>query len=161
MFIHFILFLILILFYLTLKYCIGFAIYQNESASFCSPASLLLPRLLSNPALWGSWVIEAEQDEGTASLRFWGSSDRCTELERPTLTSWSRGALPNFHRRLWKPHTLGARAKSPDDTAHAPIESRGSASVLGESQKKHSLPWWKTDPFCNPSRFYTHCSINQ
>lgn len=50
----------------------------NILSSFCLPASLSLPRLLSNPSLWGSWVTEAEQDERTASVWFWRSSDRRT-----------------------------------------------------------------------------------
>ena len=72
------------------------------------------------------------------------------------------GDLPNFHRRLRKPHALGGKARSPDETSHALIESRGSASVIEEGQKKHSLPSWKANIFCNLSKFlytFSHHSV--
>ena len=64
-------FFFLILFYLTLQYCIGFAIYQNESATgiHVFPILNLPPSSLPIPSLW---VVPAHQPQASSIVhRTW------------------------------------------------------------------------------------------
>ena len=61
----------LILFYLTLQYCIGFAIYQNESATGIHVFPILNPPPSSLPIL-SLWVIPVHQPQASSIVhRTW------------------------------------------------------------------------------------------
>ena len=65
------LFFYFILFYLTLQYCIGFAIYQNESATGIHVFPILnpLPSSLPTPSLW---VVPVHQPQASSIVhRTW------------------------------------------------------------------------------------------
>ena len=61
----------LILFYLTLQYCIGFAIYQNESATGKHVFPILSPPPSSLP-IPSLWVIRVHQPQASSIVhRTW------------------------------------------------------------------------------------------
>ena len=65
------LFIFLILFYLTLQYCIGFAIYQNESATGIHVFPILNPPPSSLP-IPSLWVIPVYQPQASSIVhRTW------------------------------------------------------------------------------------------
>ena len=65
------LFIFLILFYLTLQYCIGFAIYQNESATGIHVFPILNPPSSSRP-IPSLWVVPVHQPQASSIVhRTW------------------------------------------------------------------------------------------
>ena len=64
-------FFFLILFYLTLQYCIGFAIYQNESATGIHVFPILNPPPSSLP-IPSLWVVPVHQPQASSIMhRTW------------------------------------------------------------------------------------------
>ena len=71
---YFFIIIFLILFYLTLQYCIGFAIYQNESATGIHvfpilnppPSSFLIPSL---------WVVPVHQPQASSIVHWTWTGD--------------------------------------------------------------------------------------
>ena len=62
----------LILFYLTLQYCIGFAIYQNESATGIHVFPILNPPPCSLPIIPSLWVVPVHQPQASSIVyRTW------------------------------------------------------------------------------------------
>ena len=61
-------FFFLILFYLTLQYCIGFAIYQNESATGIHVFPILNPPP-SSPSIPSLWIVPVHQPQASSIVR--------------------------------------------------------------------------------------------
>ena len=70
----FLLFLFLILFYLTLQYCIGFAIYQNESATGIHVFPILNPPPSSLP-IPSLWVVPVHQPQASSIMHWTWTGD--------------------------------------------------------------------------------------
>ena len=64
----------LILFYLTLQYCIGFAIYQNESATGIRVFRILNPPPSSLP-IPSLWVVPVHQPHASSIVHQTWTSD--------------------------------------------------------------------------------------
>jgi len=70
-------FFFLILFYLTLQYCIGFAIYQNESATGIHVFPILNPPPSSLP-IPSLWVVPVHQPQASSIVHQTWTGDRCS-----------------------------------------------------------------------------------
>jgi len=66
--------LFLIVFHLTLQYCIGFAIYQNESATGIHVFPLLNPPPSSLP-IPSLWVVPVHQPQASSIVHWTGTGD--------------------------------------------------------------------------------------